>query len=583
MTLIRRFNVGNFKSVGPDISLDLAGLTVLAGPNSAGKSSILQALMVLAQSAGSPYSKQPVELRGYLVDLGTINDVAHRRRDNSVRLGCVTEFVRTSEFAGERADASDQRLVHAELNVEFSRDPTAWAGGSDVRLDRLELRTEGSGSGAASIRVRRRRGGPKPKGPSPLPVSGEILLTQRDYIIEVTGTQADQLTPGPLRFDEPETRLPTAVQLRGAIPGLFLFPYDPVARQTGYVLRQVLRLTANAPVPARLRVLLRNADISEHFMRFWLDPLVSEITEHSEPRSTAEAMAVSRRLTPKDRARLRQAVTEYLSSIQGRDDATVAFDRLPPSPVLAEAATAIGAALSDIRHLGPLREAPRPFHRTPTSGDPRSVGSSGEYTAAVLSRFGAERVEFTVDGKVERQTLAQAVDFWLKRMGVHAGARAIEYGRMGHFIGVDDPALTRYLDLTQVGVGVSQLLPVLVQVLVAPVGSTVLLEQPELHLHPAVQSSIAEFLLVASATGRQIVCETHSEYLVNRLRVLAAQGSELASDAFDIYFVTRIEGTTVVKRVALGRDVRIVEWPSGFFDQSVRDASDLLEARLGKN
>lgn len=576
--MIRNFAITNFKSIGPEVSLDLAGLTVFAGPNSAGKSSLLQGLMVLAQSAGSPYSKQPVELRGYLVDLGTFRDVVHRGADQSIRLTCTIHFAPSTDAFAERPEAN----LEAHLSVEFSRDPKVWAGDSDVRLDRLDFECKAAHGAEASIHLRRRRGGPKPKGPSPTPVTGEILLTQRDYLMEVSGSQFDQLAPGPLRFDEPEARLPTAVQLRGAIPGLVLFPYDPIARQTGFVLRQILRLTPSSTVSDRVNVLLRNEEIGDYFMRYWQDPLVAEVAGEV-PTNRAEAVNLARRLPLGKKARLRQAVTEYLSAVQGRDDASVAFDRFPPSPLLAEAATAIGAALSDIRHLGPLREAPRPFHRTPTSGDPRSVGTSGEYTAAVLHRFRSERIEFLVDGATERVSLQDAVNFWLARMGVHAGAQAIEYGRMGHFIGVEDPALARYLDLTQVGVGVSQLLPVLVQVLVAPPGSTVLLEQPELHLHPAVQSHIAEFLLAASAVGRQIVCETHSEYLVNRLRVFAAQGDDLAADTVRVYFVARVEGTTVVKPIVFGPNARVSEWPVGFFDQSVRDASDLLEAGLGKH
>ena len=66
---------------------------------------------------------------------------------------------------------------------------------------------------------------------------------------------------------------------------------------------------------------------------------------------------------------------------------------------------------------------------------------------------------------------------------------------------------------------------VLVLCLASPPGSVLLLEQPELHLHPAVQSKIADLIAACALSGRQIIVETHSEHLINRLRLLVAQGA----------------------------------------------------------
>ncbi|WP_162528596.1 AAA family ATPase [Mycolicibacterium sp. CBMA 361] len=79
------------------------------------------------------------------------------------------------------------------------------------------------------------------------------------------------------------------------------------------------------------------------------------------------------------------------------------------------------------------------------------------------------------------------------------------------------------LDLTSVGTGVSQVLPVLVMCLQAPPGSLLLIEQPELHLNPAVQQKLADFLLAIAASGRQLLVETHSDYLITRLRLRTAK------------------------------------------------------------
>ena len=146
--------------------------------------------------------------------------------------------------------------------------------------------------------------------------------------------------------------------------------------------------------------------------------------------------------------------------------------------------------------------------------------------------------------------------------------------------------LDRQVDLAAVGVGVSQVLPVLTVCLLAEPGDIVLLEQPELHLHPALQMRLADFLLACVDSGRQIIVETHSEHLVNRLRRRVAEDdSNDVGELVRIVFAERdTEGHTIFRPSDINPLGGLTEdWPDGFLDIGARDAQKLLQASLAKH
>jgi hypothetical protein len=239
-----------------------------------------------------------------------------------------------------------------------------------------------------------------------------------------------------------------------------------------------------------------------------------------------------------------------------------------------------------VRHLGPLREAPKPLYGLPEAAAGDSVGRSGEYTAAVLSAHGRRLVDCPIPGQEisEAVPLEQAVNLWLSALDLLSSVRAEERGKLGYEMQLEVAGVSRALDLTAVGVGVSQALPVVVLGLISPPGSLVIFEQPELHLHPDVQAAIADFFLALTRTGRQLLVETHSDYLVNRLRRRSAEaeGSEVSS-LVKVFFVERTGGTSQVREVRIAENGNIHEWPAGFLDRSAREVEAIVEAQRAKN
>jgi predicted ATPase len=131
---------------------------------------------------------------------------------------------------------------------------------------------------------------------------------------------------------------------------------------------------------------------------------------------------------------------------------------------------------------------------------------------------------------------------------------------------------------TNVGFGLTYSLPIIVACLAARRGSLVLLENPEAHLHPQGQVALGELLALAASDGVQILVETHSDHLLNGIR-LAVKKSRLGCDQVVLHFFTRpIEtGESQVQSPSMLPDGRLSNWPNGFFDQWDKSLDALLE------
>jgi len=119
-----------------------------------------------------------------------------------------------------------------------------------------------------------------------------------------------------------------------------------------------------------------------------------------------------------------------------------------------------------------------------------------------------------------------------------------------------------------VGFGLTQLFPILVAILAAQKGDVVLVENPEVHLHPQAQQNIGSLLARVSASGVQVIVETHSDHVLNGIR-LAAKSKIIAADDVAIHFFspTQADGVFTPKSPKVDADGRLDAWPEGFFDQ----------------
>ena len=133
---------------------------------------------------------------------------------------------------------------------------------------------------------------------------------------------------------------------------------------------------------------------------------------------------------------------------------------------------------------------------------------------------------------------------------------------------------------TNVGFGVAYALPILVAVLSSAPGALLLIEHPEAHLHPQGQAQMGELLARAASCGIQIIVETHSDHVLNGIRVAVHDGKLDPDDVQLHYFQRRKQnGQVEVISPHIDHDGRIDQWPDGFFDQWEKSLEALLEPR----
>ena len=131
----------------------------------------------------------------------------------------------------------------------------------------------------------------------------------------------------------------------------------------------------------------------------------------------------------------------------------------------------------------------------------------------------------------------------------------------------------------------AQVLPVLMQCLLArPDESIVIIEQPELHLHPRLESQLADFFLLCAKQGRQIVVETHSEHLINRLRLrIAEDKSNSVQDMVKILYAEQENDETHFNEALIDSYGGLAnEWPRDFLDLNLVASEKLIDAAIDK-
>lgn len=240
---------------------------------------------------------------------------------------------------------------------------------------------------------------------------------------------------------------------------------------------------------------------------------------------------------------------------------------------------------SGFYYLQAERVGPRRFFETSDFlvRQRKQIGISGEYTAHFLALFGKETV---VNPNVRHPdavslSLEDQVEAWLGE--VSPGTRikltqdlvtdtmSVQYAFAGKELSSDYRA-------TNVGFGITYVLPILVAILAAHPSSLLLIENPEAHLHPKGQAQMGNLLARAASSGVQIIVETHSDHVLNGIRVAVHDG-KLQSDDVQLHFFQRSkeDGRCQVVSPHIKPDGRIDRWPDGFFDEWDKSLEALLD------
>lgn len=526
--MITELAVQNIRVFDDDFwEFKLAPLTVLCGVNSCGKSTLLKTLQMLRQTAD------------YRESLGA-DDGELRFVGSYIDLGGYASLVSHSETA---------RTIGIRVVTESSMSRTAFDA-LGVVMGHASAAARSGGSGKARV---------------PYALSAEFLFEpaasrKAEQALDVTRS-------GQLNLDETVRGLLQSatfqLRVRGRVVAKWFVKRE---RSSGdYLLWVPLAIFRDY----RRRLHVQRAD-----------PRIRSFKKEQYAVVPTQLMGLipMRMLIP-----LRSSEDPAEEQANARSMATT------PLPThLAGPTNVLFRAMQTVYYLGPLRSAARRYYVLDANRD--VMDSAGEHMPYVLRDSLGSTVWHIppCGGEKTESPLGHALNEWLWFLRAGDRPRAPEVDEL-HVLPTKhvfvELAIKSALGeeehaLADSGVGYSQVLPILVQCLLAQPGSTTSIEQPELHLNPALQVRLATFFARMAECGKQVILETHSEHLVNAIRVLAAEDeTDKLARLTGVYFIDAAGPSMRVYDMSIGPDGDVEQWPEGFFGEALTLTGRLLRAQ----
>lgn len=545
-----KYKIENFKSFSDSGDIEFSPITVLCGINSVGKSSIIKSILLAKQSAAarrsalaSSMSPQPLILNGEFAQLGSWSDtITNHDRDRSLNICWGVEangfeYREALNRAGIRAQRgrSPRKLKgqKVSLSVGLSSDPDV-AEERSIRADFWKLKLNDS-----NIEISR----------------SEKVTEDGDSLYQVTVSNVSGLlSRNESQIGRYSLFLGDTVKAISAEKGSISLGHVSVNTSGPFVggLSPVFDESWFPFFDAMPRIANRYRGVKRGPQPKWITHLESASRSFRKSTESGESLG---RSSPAARSLIFLAA-ELVEEV---------------ARAHAEAKAIVAPMWRDIRYLGPLRDQPRRYYQFDDTGG-TDVGVSGEFTVQILelekskelvsrqaTNISGRGIEFSdpVEG-----TLLSHTNHWLNFMGLPSVTPSsleqslykLEVGELA-------------VGLLDVGFGVSQVLPIIVEALRAQSGDLVILEQPEIHLHPRVQAQLADFLLARALDGVRFLVESHSEYLIKRLcrRIAEARDVETGQST-NLYFVEGFPGEATCTKIPVNDFGEIESWPKGFFD-----------------
>jgi predicted ATPase len=616
--LITKLQIQNFKSWRDTGELSLGAISVVFGPNSSGKSSLIQFLLLLKQTVENTDRSVILRLGGGMrdfVDVGTFSDALFRH-DESRKLKFSIAW------------SAQRRSIGDSKGFQFSS--TIGTHQNKIRVEALEYSVASQRHFQWSLPTKRlrARGASEQQSTFEVPLDSPIGLFNipSDRLIEQESELRTQHMRDlePLLFD-----LESLIHRLSDRRNHYRLRESEMQRRLSELLEHRAKVTRDA-AEIQQRIPLADFDAALEKKRLLLeieiervgeeiriltarvaDELAIHVREVQELISHMVSSRLSGRLVGSPTVGLVvKDLNEFLQKTQtisdsGAFDIDPSFEQLTKRIV--KARDRIQAELHDLKstdnkaleyldslldlpaefeklfarmyYIGPLREHPQRLY-TWSSQDILSVGSRGE--AAVDALLASAGTAGGSDESPSPNSLLGKVNEWLRRLGMAVVIKLVPLASRGRYYELRLRTAGTDVDVlaTDVGFGFSQILPLVVQSYLAPENSIIILEQPEIHLHPAVQADLADLLLeVAKERKIQFIVESHSEHFLRRLQQRIAEAEMTAQDV-SIYFCEASPDGSRATRLLVDEYGQITNWPKDFFGAVEDDLMAMTMARI---
>ena len=548
--MLHALELENFKAFGKRARIPFAPITLIFGENSAGKSSILHALYLLKQTIESRESGALLLPRteNGIVDLGSFQEMLFDHdldRTLSIRV----------ETTMNEKDSSWLPSESGKIAIEFDFKRPSLE--EEILLDEIGIYDRESSKRVAKFQPLDTDEEPeefwKRIGFSN-PSFHDLLTSKLDALECVWLTKATEYWKAEFEWcKENQQEILEGVKK-------FKANSEAIFNLSDEILQDIKEF--NQKFPHELRhELIRNeikylsADIELFTSNFDLKTYISK--SHREKINTVLMMQGFLPTEDISIAKNRWRPF-YLSSMHHQSERTQFFD---VGKLAIAAGRALEQTLDSLFPMSPFRRPPQRWYIFSGTG-PEDVGSQGDLLPDLLFR---------------RPELVKETDTWLKRldMGYELDVKSVRENSGDLFeVRLIDTRRKEHVNvgLPDVGYGISQLLPFIVQSLLSE-KQIISIEQPEVHVHPKLQADLGDLLAecIKEPRQNQFIVETHSEHLILRLQRLVYKG-EIKPEDVSVIYVSRGPEGAKAERLRLDDEGDFIdEWPSGFFLERLRE------------
>jgi len=237
-----------------------------------------------------------------------------------------------------------------------------------------------------------------------------------------------------------------------------------------------------------------------------------------------------------------------------------------------------------INYIGPLRK--EPARKYIYEEDNIMIGNKGENAPFIYAlendrdiknyfHFDIINQQFKM---VHSKKISEIIKEWFEIMNINGFSHKFDSGVISLNFNSNNSKET-FVSIADVGFGISQIFPILLEGIRMKKNSTLILEQPEIHLHPKLEMNLADFFISLALSNKKLLVETHSENIINRLVRRVLENPEL-KNMIGIYFLDNEKEGIDIKKVEVNPETGTLNWPQGFFDQNANEQSLIIEAIL---
>jgi len=555
---IKSFEVWNFKSIEYSGKIKFPKIAILIGHNSSGKSSIVQALLLMKQTFEAEEPSIPLVLNGPHIQLGEFADFIHEKKisrpfaikfifeeyekppyecevcQKGYKLkGWFLKHVKEAHpkyWESKQFDIIEEKYhqpVSSSLKFQYAYDPETKA----IILKEIELE-------------------------KPRPVKGlNIDILKIEHLRKHT-IRIKAITKNGTNIYTKSLKLPQKTEH---------FDHNSMADLIKYITNRAYYLPSHSKVFEQIS--LTEKDFGNVFDFEYPE----KIDFRGHPFHWYNPIQLPRSLNEEQKIALAIESGLYTLSyfLEGRIQDIERF-------------------LQGMQHVGPLRNWPERIYFG-TGGKPTSVGVRGEFTQEI----------FWIDKKVGHEKLIKDINNWLARLKLNIELEVFSLG-VGEIYQLKVKENDLSVNIADVGFGLSQILPIITECINYSLGvsskhkeirnrlynpfdfeerevnNILITEQPEIHLNPRIQAELGDFFIHIAKPEKSLLIETHSEHIVSRIQRRVSDGTLKPEDVI-IYFISKHGTKSKIDEISISDKGQFSYWPEGFFQDDFKDAIEILK------